>query len=331
MSSRSHKHHKSKFKYKFQKWKSKFKKRIKKLDLRNIAIAVLAVLVMVQLIITVTGDKNTAYDTDMGELIQTSMDNQEELKELSENIQTMRYKGKTCVCLGDSVTGNSEPHDYPSAIAKQTGMTVINGGFGGTRMSHHDIATFDAFSMYRLSDAIVSGDWSLQENSLYDPDLSEYSSEHLEALKNVDWSTVDFVTIAYGTNDIEGRVAIDNEKDALDTDTYCGALRYSLERIMTKYPQIKILILTPIYRYWPDEYLDSGEKKFDEKSFTEWGDALMETAGEYKVPCLDMYRTLGINSANRDYFFADDDGTHPNNLGLKRIGDKVASALLSLY
>lgn len=251
----------------------------------------------------------------------------------AEDANKSRHGGKICVCFGDSVTGNmTAPYDYPSVLAAETGMTVINAGFGGCRMSDtHPTESYAAFSMVKLAEAVASGDWTLQEKQAGGLSTSTNCVEHLAALKAVDWSNVDFITIAYGTNDINGQVTIDDSSNSANTKTYLGALRVALTQILSAYPQIKILLLTPIYRYWNDENADSDSKTFGGQKFTAWGDGLLSVAEEFKIPAIDMYRTLGFNSVNRSYYFASTDGTHPNAKGLAVMGEKIAAKLLSEY
>ena len=249
------------------------------------------------------------------------------------DISKSRHGNKICVCFGDSVTGNmSAPNDYPSIIAEETGMTVVNAGFGGCRMTNtHPTQAYAAFSMTELAAAVASGSWTLQDTHVNDVSSVTHASEHLEALKAVDWSKVDFITIAYGTNDIQGGVSIDNTSAPMNCSTLCGATRYAIETILGAYPHIKIMLLTPIYRYWNDEDIDSDSKTFSGNSFTDYVDALLDVAKEYKIPVVDMYRTLGFNKINRNYYFPSTDGTHPNAAGLKVMGSKIAGKLLSEY
>lgn len=243
-----------------------------------------------------------------------------------------RHAGKVCVCFGDSITGNMlPPGDYCSAIAEETGMTVYNGGFGGCRMSTHPTEHYAAFSMHNLADAVATGDWTLQDTHVASVSSYIHADVQLTNLKEVDWSKVDFITIAYGTNDIASNVLMDNTENEKDVTTVLGALRYSIERILTAYPHIKILLLTPIYRYWNDEDLDSDERTFTGGTFTDFADGIIKVGEEYKIPVVDMYRTLGFNKITRSYYFPSNDGTHPNSTGLKLMGGKIAGKLLSEY
>lgn len=249
-----------------------------------------------------------------------------------------KFEGKICVCLGDSILGNYEDSkSYTAVIAQQTGMQVVNGGFGGCKMAYNPEVNpeFDAFAMYRLADAIATGDWSLQEQNANKHPYKE-TPARVEVLKNLNWAEVDYLTIGFGTNDVQGHGYIEKDDNKKAIDSYMGALRYSIERIQKQYPQIKILLVTPIYRFWAEDSTDSDNKLFtdpygNEHKFTDWVDAMIQVAEEYKVPYVDLYRNLGFNSVTRSYFFNSDDGTHPNANGVARIGDAVSSALDSKF
>ena len=197
-------------------------------------------------------------------------------------------------------------------------------------MSQHTDQYYDAFSMYRLVDAITSKDYTLQEAAV--GHTTDYAANRVATLKAIDWSKVDYVTVLYGTNDVQGGVALDNVEDPKDTTTYLGACRYALEKLWAAYPNLKVLLLTPIYRYWNDTQTDSDEKTFTGgKHFYEFGDGLLQVAADYKTSAVDLYRTLGINKINRAYYFPVGDGTHPNDLGRALLGEKIAGKLLGNF
>lgn len=252
------------------------------------------------------------------------------IEDLTDNAMR-KYEDEICVCFGDSVTGGKEPpSDYPTVISHETGMTTVNAGFGGVRISAHPYPEVDAFSLYRLADAIATDNWTLQDQYVSELPL-ENSQNRYDALRAVNWSEVDFITISYGSMDISGQVPLDNPEDPKSVNTVKGALRYSLERIQTTYPHIKILILTPMYRYWIEEAKDSDQMIFAGLKYTDYVDAIIQVAQEYKLPYVDMYRTLGINSVNRFFYFDENDGFHPNANGISRIGERVSAALMNEF
>lgn len=241
-----------------------------------------------------------------------------------------RLHDKTLVCFGDSITGMfSPPTDYPSVISQLTGMTIYNVGMEGCRMSHHPSQYYDSFSMYQLAKSIVANDYTLQEAAV--GHVGSYAPERINTLKTINWTNVDFVTVMYGTNDVQGGVSLDNIEDPKDITTYLGAARFSLETLWRRYPHLQVLLLTPIYRYWNEEQIDSDEKMFGNKHFYEFGEALTKLAKCYKTPVLDLYYELGINKFNRTHYFPDNDGTHPNESGRRMIGSKITGYLLSAY
>lgn len=238
--------------------------------------------------------------------------------------------GMTCVCFGDSITGNyTNPFDYPSIIARKTGMEVINGGFGGCRMAQHPSENYTAFSMYNLADSVASGNWAVQDAAVESVE-SANAAEHMAALKEVDWSTIDYITILYGTNDFTGGVPIGEDDNSLSTSQFKGALRHSIETILTAYPKIRIILLTPIYRFWKENgtVTDSDSYEISGLKLIDYVEAVIEIANEYKLPVFNLYNSLGINKINRTTFLAD--GVHPSEAGLERIGESIAARLLSV-
>lgn len=246
------------------------------------------------------------------------------------DIPISHLHGKTLVCFGDSITGMFKPPtDYPSVIAKLTGMTVYNVGMEGCRMSHHTDQYYDAFSMTQLIDGIIANDFTLQEAAV--GHTASYAAERVETLKSIDWANVDIISIFYGTNDIQGGIPLEDENDDMTNASYLGAVRYSLEMLWRVYPQIKVLLITPIFRYWDDPVINSDSKQFGNKYFYDYTNGLLDVAKRYKTPTLDLYYTSGINEQTCEYYFLPNDGTHPNEIGRELIGRKIAAKLLSEF
>lgn len=238
--------------------------------------------------------------------------------------------GKNIVCLGDSLFGMYRGDtSTPAHIANTTGATVHNCGFGGCRMSVHPTSGYAAFSMWALAKAIAENNWTTQDAQVSSGE--GYFTEHLNLLKSLDFNDVDIAIIHYGTNDFGGGNAIqlDNASDHDDYNTLCGALRYSIEKLLGKYPKLKIYISLPVFRFWTtngvttysDTYLNHGKK------LTEFVEALRSTAAEYSLPVIDGYYGLGVNKANASTFL--EDGTHHNTDGRKRFGEYIGANLIA--
>lgn len=245
--------------------------------------------------------------------------------------RTRPLYGKVIANFGDSIFGNKRPpNDISTALAEITGAKVYNLGFGGCRMGTHHRAEYDAFSMYRLAEAIAAKNFSVQDavdvSSV--SDMPAYFTETRSLLKSIDWNTVDIVTIAYGTNDFTGGNTLDTAENFGD---YAYALRYSIETLLTAYPHLKIFVCGQTYRFWLN---DAGEFAYDSDTYTykehKLPDFVAKTAEvckEYHLPFIDNYDGLGINRFNRTEYFPANDGTHHNVAGARLIAEHMAREL----
>lgn len=239
--------------------------------------------------------------------------------------------GQTGVAFGDSLFGMYRGEtSAPAYIANLTGATVHNVGCGGCRMSTHPYIGYNAFCMYALADAVASGDWTPQEAAVADGSGQAYFADQLALMKSIDFSKVDFAVIHYGTNDYTASVEIDNESNPQDTSTVCGALRYSIEKLLTAYPEMRLYISLPAFRFWEEEgvktYPDT-HTNVNGNSLIEFVEALREVAKDFNLPVIDSYYDLGINRYNCETFFTD--GTHHNETGRKRFGTFIGSKILA--
>ena len=186
-------------------------------------------------------------------------------------------------------------------------------------MAQHPSAAYDAYSMYNLAYAISTGDYSLQESN----NINNEFSSHLETLKSINFSNIDYATIALGTNDFTGQLLYhSSESESLNTRYYAGATRYSINKLREVNPNIKIVLLTPIYRFW-DTYSDASNRS-GTIYFSEYVNALKKIALEYdNIYLFDGYNELGINSINRYIYFDYRDSVHPNINGIKLYAYKL--------
>ena len=268
------------------------------------------------------------YEPPGKKAIKTSALNESALKILSP------LYGKTIVNFGDSIYGKRRPpNDISTELAKLTGATVHNCGFTGCMMKIHFNAAYTPFSMCSLADAIVTGDWTGQDASVANMSangIPDYFPETIALLKGLDFSGVDVITIAYGTNDfVNGGGKLDNPDNPTDTDYFAGALRYSVERLLTAYPHLKIYICSPTYRFWNEDgvFSDSDSRVQHNLKLTDFVTKTREVSEEYHLPYIDCYYSLGFNKFNRGMYFSEADGTHPNTQGCHLIAKHVAGAL----
>lgn len=238
--------------------------------------------------------------------------------------------GKTIVCFGDSLFGmHRGDASTPAYIAETTGATVYNVGFGGCRMSTHPSTGYAEFSMWALAKAIHDNDWTSQDGAVSSG--VDYFTEQLDLLKSIDFNNVDIAIIHYGTNDFNGGIGIGADSPADSYLTLCGALRYSIEQLLSAYPKLRIYVSVPVFRYWTAEdstvtYSDSYTND-NSNTLVEFVEAIKAVAKEYHLPCIDGYYGLGVNKINASTFLSD--GTHFNDIGRKRFGTYIGSQIIS--
>ena len=231
---------------------------------------------------------------------------------------------KIGVCFGDSITqGNnvyrefSKPFkDYPSDVSRILDCSIYNGGLGGSTFCGDR-----SIDLENVIDCVVSGDFSTVLSGISQYNLNGSATLAYNEISQLDFSKVDFITIALGTNDWNFGKTKEQVKEALD---------YCLSQIITAYPQLRIYIFTPIYRF---DIRESGE---DADTFVnptsglklhDICDAIIETARSYNIPVLDLYYNCNINKYNKDTYMGD--GTHPNANGYAMMADKISKFINS--
>lgn len=257
---------------------------------------------------------------------------------LHPSIKTKQYD---VVLLGDSVIGNVALHEgvvIHEYIEEQTGKRVLNGAFGGSGMALKETESFalcsNSWCMANLALAIATEDWNGVRASMSYADYYQKTNrqvlagykERLETLAEVDFSKVEVLFIEHGTNDYNSGVLLDNAEDPYDVSTFGGALRSALKLLLEKFPDLKIVLVTPAYCEVGEEIKYSSDEK-------DWGGGLLkqyvemelEIASQYGVDVIDAYHESGINKDNVYEYTVD--GLHPNEEGVKILGDLISGYL----
>jgi lysophospholipase L1-like esterase len=155
------------------------------------------------------------------------------------------------------------------------------------------------------------------------PSLAELASE----------KDVDYVTIAYGTNDFTAGRPLEGD-GKYDIKAFGGALRYSVEKIAKAFPHIKIAVCSQTYRFWRKDGVavsDSNTRVEKGNKLTDFVKKTEEIAKEYGLFYIDNYYGPVINESNRDICFSETDETHPLVPGLKLIAENIARELTEKF
>ena len=230
--------------------------------------------------------------------------------------------------MGTSLTEGLVPGAdiTPSVVGNRLGLSSVNVGIGGTCAAAHSSTDYDKFSLYRLADAIISGDWSHQKSAV--ANIGGRVPAIIDRLRSIDFSKVTHLGLEYGSNDFTAAVPIGANRDATGA-TFKGAISYAIKNLLTAFPGLKLFLITPSWRLNQDNLDSDAHPNHAGVFLKDYVDAMIEIAGVEHVPCLDLWRNLGVNKYNyTTYSF---DGTHPNPMGAKRRGDVIASFINAVF
>ena len=221
----------------------------------------------------------------------------------------MELKGKKIAFLGDSITqgcgvANAE-NIYWQQIGKLTGAQVYGYGIGGTRIAKQHVPSIytdidDKYFSARVGDMI--------------PDA-------------------DVVVVFGGTNDFgHGDAPLGAMSDRTE-DTFYGACHVLMEKLIRRYPDGKLVVMTPLRRYRPGE--DDG--LFNSIGIRQVGTLetyvgiLRQVAGYYGAVVVDLFTICPIQPKLPEHQARYmPDGLHPNDTGHALIAACLLKALQDL-
>jgi len=238
--------------------------------------------------------------------------------------------GKTIACFGDSLT---EFGDYTGKLQEATGAKVFNIGFGGCRMATSPEGSlrydYNEMSMVRLSNTLKTGNYSALEAAAekVKTELNDDNTPTVNRMKNIDFNKVDYITIFYGTNDHNGEVPL-GSPDSRDESEFNGAINLTIENILTAYPHIRILFLTPTWR--ARRNVGDGQESDSNPNpsgvyLREFVEAIEERSDKHKLPSFNMYNNSGINQYTSEYYQTD--GLHLTPKGDEVVARRIAHEL----
>lgn len=210
-----------------------------------------------------------------------------------ESIYFNKWKGKSWITLGDSIT---RANGYQDKLKNILGFSRIdNMGENGQTM----VSQSENKSTYALG-------------------------------KTIDYKVYDLATIFIGTNDFRynkklGKIKVSGSI-RFDETTFTGSYQLLIEKILSSNPSIDLVLITP-----PQRIRDGYDIDFTNEVRSKLIDYVnvIKSLGEmYSLPVLDLYSEGGISKKNISTFTRD--GLHPNDVGYDRISDKMYRFLLSI-
>ena len=128
----------------------------------------------------------------------------------------------------------------------------------------------------------------------------------------------DLIVIFGGTNDYGHGDAPVGKFGDTDPYTFYGGAYTLFESLISKFPQARLLVLTPLHR------LREKNENAQGNTFYQFVSAIRETAEAFSIPVLDLYACSGINPnfdcLKQTYM---PDGLHPNDAGHQRVFELI--------
>ncbi|MBP5256572.1 MAG: SGNH/GDSL hydrolase family protein, partial [Clostridia bacterium] len=178
----------------------------------------------------------------------------------------MELRGKKINFLDDSITegvGTSSPeHIYLNVLAKNAGLSEArNYGIGGTRFARQITPS---------GSPVFDRDFCMRADEM-DPDA-------------------DVVVVFGGTNDFgHGDAPFGSPEDTTPA-TFCGACDYLFRRLIGRYPEAQIVVMTPLHRLFEERTNgDACQKAHHTGNLKRYVDAIKAAAEKYSLPVLDLY------------------------------------------
>ena len=213
----------------------------------------------------------------------------------------MELKGTKINFLGDSITegAGTSSHDkmFTMLIEREYGATCQNYGIGGTRIARQKTPT--------------------EEN---------WDRDFISRVPEMD-ADADIVVVFGGTNDFGHGDAPLGAMSNRTPYTFYGALHCLYTALIEKYPDVPIVVLTPLHRITED--IPTGDNKpAPVGTLKEYVNIIREVAEYYSLPVLDLFKESGLQPKipviQQKYV---PDGLHPNDAGNDILAHKIARFL----
>ena len=225
----------------------------------------------------------------------------------------MDIKGFKVDFLGDSITEGTGVSDvinncYQNRLAKMCGLSAVNTyAIGGTRLAHQ----------------------------IHPSEKPRYDLCFCGRAFDMD-TTADMVIVYGGVNDyIHGDAPFGKIGDTTPA-TYCGGVYFLMHYLRENYGDRPIVFMTPARCFLRKEVDDLIPSKHARKisggmPLVDYVDVILETAKQFQIPVLDLYRNLGIDPHDQAMFDTYTiDGLHFNDDGPALIANLLKTFIESI-
>lgn len=227
----------------------------------------------------------------------------------STNVLKSKFDGKTVHIFGDGISYGLGCTDvlsksYTSILNKKYGWVISNHALADATAGNYND---DIFKERSLLTQIDTSTGLATENEVY-------------------------ILVFLGAEDYRsGMAPIGNDSYNNDT-TFKGALNMAIEKLQTKCPNGKIMLVTPIFRSStePGDNLNCDTNLVNDKYLREFADAMVDIGKLNHIPCLNLFDECMINKYNSGIFL-NADGVYPSDKGHAMIAEKIQDGFCRFY
>lgn len=292
---------------------------------------VVAFLFLVAIVRLYIWDKGQTSGYDPNAEITTEFDT--EALDYIQPLSTVQKEG----IIDDGVTtilglGNSPfaENDYlVDALASSMDATIYNGGFSNSyqSMKYDTYSTDyvnDGVSLYQVVSAITSGDYSIVDEAANI--LGGDMPSTVATLKEIDFSTLDIITIMYDLNDYIDLRPVYDPTDITDLTMYTGALQASIDLLQETYPHIRIVVISmpACGKTIDDFYVDGDIHDLGNGTIPTYLLREIDTCMDAGVSIIDIYYGV-IHVDNRDQYLENE--YYLNKAGAQAIAQRFATLI----
>ena len=223
------------------------------------------------------------------------------------------------VVTGDSIIGKERYDGAVDAYFEEySGLTMVNGAFGGNCAALEDADRYsyqeESITLPYLAEAICYKDFGVQwADMAANQTKIDYFEEVLRNLAAVDFEQTKILMLSFGTNDYLSGKMPDDPENPYNIESYGGALRYSIELLKKTYPDLEIILVTPLFCHIPG-HENCLKEAFGGGTMDEYAKVQKAVAAEYGVYVIDVLDGIGIDESNYEQY-TDGGGLHLNKAG----------------
>lgn len=220
-------------------------------------------------------------------------------------VKRSRFEGMNLHLFGDGVCyglGSSDipTLSFPALLSSKYGINVINHALGDATLG-------------------VYNDDYLEERSV------------IKQIENTELSYGDFAIIFAGGEDYKSGIAKLGNNADINDHTYKGALNTCIQKLLAKKPDIKIMVISPIFRARldADDFRNSDDTPINELYLRDYSNAMKDACDYSHIPFFDLHSQCMINKYNFVSYLSD--RLYLNDAGHEMISTKIFSALNYFY